>query len=143
MHLSMSSPTIPHPGYTRAKWGFDNIKYEIPTPLGTPCCQMPLLRLLMLWDLTILHVKTLPLGQLVGIKSPCIAPLYPRWGIVGLNIDRCISGQQKLERQIITQVCGYCQPHSWMVSCPTVHSDDQPVSSGNQCTYIDTMMPIK
>ena len=92
MHLSMLSPTIPHPGYTRAKWGFDNIKYEIPTPLGTPCCQMPLLRLLMLWDLTILHVKTLPLGQLVGIKSPCIAPLYPRWGIVGLNIDRCIIG---------------------------------------------------
>ena len=37
-----------------------------------------------------MHVKTLPLGQLVGIKSPCIAPLYPGWGIVGLNIDRCI-----------------------------------------------------
>ena len=55
MHLSMLSPTIPHPGYTRAKWGFDNIKYEIPTPLGTPCCQMPLLPLLMLWDLTILN----------------------------------------------------------------------------------------
>ena len=34
----------------------------------------------------------------------------------------------KLERQIITQVCGFCQPQSWMVSCPTVHSDDQPVS---------------
>ena len=38
----MLSPTIPHPGYTRAKWGFDIIKCKIPTPLGTPCCQMTL-----------------------------------------------------------------------------------------------------
>ena len=30
-----------------------------------------------------------------------------------------------------------------MVNCPTVHSDDKPVSSGNQCTYIDTMTSIK
>ena len=37
-----------------------------------------------------------------------------------------LSGQQMLERQTITQVCGFCQLHSWMVSCPTVHSDDQP-----------------
>ena len=26
-----------------------------------------------------------------------------------------------------------------MVSCPTVHSGDKPVSSGSQCTYIDTV----
>ena len=32
-----------------------------------------------------MHVKTLSLGQLVGIKSPRIAPL------VGVNIDRCIT----------------------------------------------------
>ena len=61
---------------------------------------------------------------------------------VSMLVICMLSGQQKLEHQIITQVCGFCQPHSWMVSCPTVHSDGQPVSSGNQCTYINTIMPI-
>ena len=37
-----------------------------------------------IWQFWIsVHVKTLPLGQLVGIKSPCIVPLYPGWRIVG------------------------------------------------------------
>jgi len=51
----------------------------------------------------------------------------------------CTSDPQKVECPIVIQVCGLRQPHSWMVSCPTVLSDDKPVSSGNQCTYIDTM----
>ena len=69
--------------------------------------------------------------------SQCLETVY-----TSINANNTPSGPQKLERPIITQVCGLRQPHSWMVSCPTVHSDDKPVSSGNQCTYIDTMMSI-
>ena len=52
---------------------------------------------------------------------------------------------QKLECPITTPVSDLCQSSSGIVSCCTVHSDDTPVSSGNQCicTYIDTMTSIK
>ena len=61
----------------------------------------------------------------------------------GINASNMPSGPQKLKRPIITQVCSLRQPHSWMVSCPTVHSRDKRASSGNQCTYIDTMTSMK
>ena len=91
----MLSPTIPHPGYTRAKWGFDNIKYEIFTLVVKCPCFPPCL----CNGIEFLHVKTLPLGQLVGIKCHCSAPLYPGWGIVGLNIDRCIRRKTRASRK--------------------------------------------
>ena len=71
--------------------------------------------------------------------SQCLETVY-----TSIDASNMPSGPQKLERSIrsITQVCGLHQPHSWMVSRPTVHSDDKPVSSGNQCTYIDTMTSI-
>ena len=61
----------------------------------------------------------------------------------GINASIMPSGSQKLKHPIITQVCSLRQPHSWMVSCPTVHSHDKHASSGNQCTYIDTMTSMK
>ena len=52
------------------------------------------------------------------------------------NASNTPSGPEKLERPIITQVCGLCQHHSWLVSYPTVHSGDKHASSGNQCTLV-------
>ena len=79
MHLSMLSPAIPHLGYTRAKWEFDNIECKIPNPLCTPHCQIPPSSLVDAMDLIFCACQHPPLGQLVGTKSPCIAPIYIAW----------------------------------------------------------------
>ena len=70
--------------------------------------------------------------------SQCLETVH-----TGINASNMPSGPQKLKRPIISQVCSLRQPHSWMVSCPTVHSRDKHASSGNQCTYIDTMTFMK
>ena len=79
---------------------------------------------------------------LIVSHNPCIAsipmPCWKQHTNTKLMLAITPGGPQKLAHPIITQICGLCQPHSWMVSCPTVHSDDKPVSSGNQCTYIGT-----
>ena len=51
------------------------------------------------------------------------------------------SGPQKLEHSIITEVCCLCQPHSWMVSCPTVHSDDNCFIRKSVCLCRHSLVP--
>ena len=53
-------------------------------------------------------------GLISVLCCPRGCPLFGGSAIRGftVNASNTLSGQQKLECQTITQVCGFCQPHS-------------------------------